>query len=151
MVQGLAIQQSTLILIDYLFKMPHHRCSLGTCNSDSRYKDRDYMNGVLFTFFYMFPKPFPESVCLGWVKSCGRPIDQLNLKRIHDDFVKKNRYYRVCSKANSSHSHHLTHLDNLIWSMGSLNINSTHWGLVTQYGVTNFDNISSCTLLVTWW
>ena len=101
------IQQSTLVLIDYLFEMPHHRCAWGTCNSDSRYKDRDYMNGVIF---FMFPKPFPEDdlhpatiKCLGWIKSCGRPADQLNIKRIHEDFVKKKKYYRVCSKVNSLH------------------------------------------------
>ena len=29
-------------------------------------------------------------------------------------------------------------------SMGSLNMNLTHWGLVTPYGVMNFDNIGSC-------
>ena len=45
------IQQSALFYIDYLFEMPHHRCAWGTCNSDSRYKDRNYVNGVIFLCF----------------------------------------------------------------------------------------------------
>ena len=28
--------------------------------------------------------------------------------------------------------------------MGSLNVNLTHWGLVTPYGIMNFDNIGLC-------
>ena len=50
------IQQSTLVLVDYLFTMPHHMCAWGTCNSDSRHKDRDYMNDVGFYVIKHLPR-----------------------------------------------------------------------------------------------
>ena len=83
--------------------MTRHRCAWGTCNSDVRYKDRDYMKGVTF---FTFPRPVldetfhPETVkCSTWIKMCGRSAEKLNLKMIWVDHVKKrNYYYRICSK-----------------------------------------------------
>ena len=99
----------------------------------------------------MFQKPFPEDdlhpatiKCLGWIKSCGRPTDQLNIKRIHEDFVKKKNITESAQRLIVCISYNLAHLENLCQSMGSLNVNLTHWGLVTPCGVMNFDNIGLC-------
>ena len=67
--------------------------SWGTCNSDGRYKDRDFMKNVTF---HTFPNPninddHNENTikCREWIKACGRPADQLSLKKIHEDKIKK--------------------------------------------------------------
>ena len=82
--------------------MPVLRCALALCNSDGRYKDRDYMKDVTF---YTFPTPdlnndYDENTikCREWIKACDRPADQLNIKKIHEDKLKRNYYYKVCSK-----------------------------------------------------
>ena len=82
--------------------MPRHRCAWGTCNSDTRYKDREYMSGIKF---FSFPRPVPGEdshlqtiKCKEWINCCGRPGNQLNLTTIHDDYTKKKKYYRICSK-----------------------------------------------------
>ena len=75
------------------------------------------MNGVIFL---LFPKPFPEDDLhpatikwLGWIKSCGRPAEQLNIKCIHEDFVKKKNITESAQRKIPYISHHLTHLYNL--------------------------------------
>ncbi|XP_052762887.1 uncharacterized protein LOC128205353 [Mya arenaria] len=63
------------------------RCAWGTCNADERYPDR--LNGGRFIRF-----PTPKSdfeKCKRWIKACGRPHEQLNVKRI-------NKHKAVCSK-----------------------------------------------------
>lgn len=48
----------------------NRHCSYGLCNSDSRYKDRYYMQGV---FWIPFPKPKSKlRKCEKWVYACGR-------------------------------------------------------------------------------
>lgn len=65
------------------------RCQWGQCNSDSRYKHKDYMKDV---FFIPFPKPhISMTKCLEWIKKCGRPHEQLNPEKI-------DKYKYVCSK-----------------------------------------------------
>ncbi|KAK3085080.1 hypothetical protein FSP39_003199 [Pinctada imbricata] len=45
-------------------------CCWGTCRSDSRYADREYMSG---TTWIPFPKPFSQpDKCRRWVDLCGR-------------------------------------------------------------------------------
>ncbi|CAL1531144.1 unnamed protein product, partial [Lymnaea stagnalis] len=45
-------------------------CAYGTCNSDSRYKDRPHMQGVKF---YSFPNPQKDlEKCKRWVDACSR-------------------------------------------------------------------------------
>ncbi|XP_045160376.2 uncharacterized protein LOC123525403 [Mercenaria mercenaria] len=62
-------------------------CCYGLCNSDSRYADRDYMQGV---FWINFPKPKrTEAKCRKWVAACGR-------KDFTIEKVKKWTY--ICSK-----------------------------------------------------
>ena len=70
--------------------MPKH-CCYGTCNSDSRYKHREDMEGV---FFMPFPKPKsqPEK-CRAWIRLCGRPYETFNEKMITKDTY-------ICSKVN---------------------------------------------------
>ena len=64
-------------------------CCYGTCNSDSRYRDRPGMEGV---FFINFPKPKTQlDKCMRWIKCCGRPHSQFNINRI-----KKMTF--ICSK-----------------------------------------------------
>ncbi|KAL8618505.1 hypothetical protein ACOMHN_000650 [Nucella lapillus] len=63
------------------------RCSWGTCNADSRYPYR--YPGVCFIAFAK-PKTHPET-CLRWIKACGRPHSQLNMKKI-------SRYTFICSR-----------------------------------------------------
>ena len=70
-------------------KMPTKRCSWGCCNSDSRYSDRDHMQGVKF---FPFPKPWIDAEsCRKWLRACGRPYEQLNEKKIAG-------HHYVCSK-----------------------------------------------------
>ena len=82
--------------------MGRHRCAWGTCNSDSRYKDQEYMKDVKF---FIFPQPVlddndnPNTVkCRQWISLCGRPHEQLNLNKIHKDTTKRWYYHRICSK-----------------------------------------------------
>lgn len=64
-------------------------CCYGTCNSDSRYRERETMEGV---FFIPFPKPLTrKDACEKWIKACGRPEEDLNLGKI-----KRSTY--ICSK-----------------------------------------------------
>ena len=63
------------------------RCSYGTCNSDSRYKNSVHMEGVVFI---PFPKPNKNyKKCRIWVNDCGRK-----------DFMIKSvkRWSYICSK-----------------------------------------------------
>ena len=62
-------------------------CCYGTCRSDTRYPD------PLFEVnFYPFPKPKSNfDKCLRWIKACGRPHSDLNVKKINKDTY-------VCSK-----------------------------------------------------
>ena len=63
------------------------RCAWGTCNSDSRYKDKEYMKDVTF-----WPIPKPKTrlrETLQWVKACNR-------KHFTVKNVDKHAY--VCSK-----------------------------------------------------
>ena len=82
--------------------MPVFKCAWGTCNSDSRYKDKPYMDGVKF---FTFPKPVdgdnfhPNTInCMMWIKMCGRRVEDLNLDKVINDVKKRSYYYRVCSK-----------------------------------------------------
>ena len=76
--------------------MVHKHCAWGTCNSDSKYHDRDYMAGIVF---YKFPKPkIDEELCREWISACGRPNAQLNVEIIKEDYQKRKYYYQVCSK-----------------------------------------------------
>ncbi|ESO85261.1 hypothetical protein LOTGIDRAFT_167837 [Lottia gigantea] len=62
-------------------------CCYGTCNSDSRYSDREYMEGV---FWVPFPKPKRKlEKCLRWLRACRR-----------EDFPveKVTRWTYICSK-----------------------------------------------------
>ena len=62
-------------------------CCYGLCNSDSRYADRDYMQGV---FWINFPKPKRNEVkCRKWIAACGR--ENFTIEK-----VKKWTY--ICSK-----------------------------------------------------
>ncbi|CAC5404724.1 unnamed protein product [Mytilus coruscus] len=64
-------------------------CCYGTCNSDTRYRHRDDMNGV---FFIPFPKPITQrEKCERWIKACGRPKKDFNV-----DKIKRCTY--MCSK-----------------------------------------------------
>ena len=78
------------------------KCLWGTCKSDQRNKDKDFMKGVTF---FVFPKPVenndmdPQTIkCREWIKACCRPAEQLNIKKIIDDKRKQKYYYRICSK-----------------------------------------------------
>ena len=82
--------------------MPRGKCAWGTCNSDGRYTDREHMQNVQF---YTFPKPVIEHddntdtiKCREWIRACGRPFAQLNIKIIDEDVKKRKYYYKVCSK-----------------------------------------------------
>ena len=69
--------------------MPTKRCSWGTCNSDSRYYYRPYMDNVTF---YPFPKPSVDKErCLLWIKQCHRPHSRLKIDKI-------GAYHFICSK-----------------------------------------------------
>jgi len=62
-------------------------CCYGTCNSDTRYRSREDMNGV---FFIPFPKPITQGEkCVKWIKACGR--QNFNIKKI-------KRCTYICSK-----------------------------------------------------
>ena len=64
-------------------------CCYGKCNSDSRYRSREDMQGVVFI---PFPKPLTRrETCEKWIKACGRPADDFNLNKI-----KRSTY--ICSK-----------------------------------------------------
>ncbi|KAK0147267.1 hypothetical protein N1851_013319 [Merluccius polli] len=68
------------------------RCCYGTCNTDSRYKDR-----VENVVFFPFPKPTKDvGKCLRWIKLCGRPHQQLNVNKLKNHGTAKHFY--VCSK-----------------------------------------------------
>ena len=82
--------------------MVRARCSWGTCNSDARFKDKDYMKDVKF---FTFPKlaegddTDPNTIkCREWIKACARPAAQLNIHKIVLDVKKRRYYYRICSK-----------------------------------------------------
>lgn len=77
--------------------MPTKRCSWGTCNSDSRYKDKDYMQNVSF---HAFPKPTADlERCRLWIKQCGRPHSDLSVDKIRP-------HHFVCSKVRTSDVYH---------------------------------------------
>ena len=62
-------------------------CCYGTCNSDSRYSDREYMKDV---FWIPFPKPKRKlEMCQRWVRACGRE---------HFTVEKITRWTYICSK-----------------------------------------------------
>lgn len=62
-------------------------CCYGTCQSDSRYSDREHMKGV---FFLPFPKPKKDlEKCKKWVHACRRAAFTTNS-------VTKDTY--ICSK-----------------------------------------------------
>ena len=62
-------------------------CCYGMCNSDSRYADRDHMQGVTWI---VFPKlHIDREKCQKWVAACGRD-------RFTTDSVNKWTY--ICSK-----------------------------------------------------
>ena len=64
-------------------------CCYGTCNSDSRYRQRESMDNV---FFIPFPKPITQKAkCEKWIKACGRTADDFNVDKI-------KRYTYICSK-----------------------------------------------------
>ena len=46
------------------------RCAWGTCKSDSRYKDKEYMKDVIFWPIRKPKTPLRET--LQWVKACNR-------------------------------------------------------------------------------
>ena len=82
--------------------MPTKKCAWGTCNSDNRFKKKDYMLGVEF---YRFPKPDLENPldedtirCREWIVACNRPHVSLNLQQIKEDHDKNIRYLNICSK-----------------------------------------------------
>ncbi|XP_053406546.1 uncharacterized protein LOC123546666 [Mercenaria mercenaria] len=69
------------------------RCCYGTCNSDTRYVDRE--EGAIV--FFPFPKPLSDiEKCHRWIRLCGRPHEQLNLKILQERSKAKHIY--VCSK-----------------------------------------------------
>ena len=60
--------------------MPTKHCSWGKCNSDSRYRHKDYMQGVTFSTFpdlLADPKKHKR-----WIHLCGRA--DLTTKSTHD-------------------------------------------------------------------
>jgi len=64
-------------------------CCYGTCNTDTRYRDREDMDGV---FFIPFPKPITRmETCEKWIKACGRTNEDFNINSI-----KRSTY--LCSK-----------------------------------------------------
>ena len=70
------------------------KCAWGLCDSDSRYPER-LQGGVKFI---LFPRPLKNlERCLRWIKSCGRPHEQLNVRRLEGNY---NVY--VCSKVRAS-------------------------------------------------
>ncbi len=62
-------------------------CSYGTCKSDSRYANRENMDGV---FWISFPKPKQNmDKCKFWARACGREgFDETNV----------NKWTYICSK-----------------------------------------------------
>ncbi len=82
--------------------MVRKHCAYGLCKSDSRYPEE----GVEF---FKFPKPYEwggeidESSniykqCQLWIKSCGRPREDLNISKIIEDYKKYKYSYWICSK-----------------------------------------------------
>ena len=64
-------------------------CCYGTCNSDTRYRHREGMEGVRFI---PFPKPLSQKEkCERWIKACGRPLEDFNVGKI-------KRCTYICSK-----------------------------------------------------
>ena len=64
-------------------------CCYGTCNSDTRYRHREDMQGV---YFIPFPKPITQKEkCERWIKTCGRPAEDFNVQKI-------KRCTYICSK-----------------------------------------------------
>jgi hypothetical protein len=62
-------------------------CSYRTCNSDSRYSDREHMKGV---FWIPFPKPKRNlDKCQHWIRACGRELFTVE---------KVTRWTYICSK-----------------------------------------------------
>ena len=83
-----------------LLKMTKPRCAWGTCNSDVRYKHKEYMKGVKF---FTFPKPVLGDdlnantiKCLEWISACSIPDEQLNIKKIAEDIAKKIHVLLSC-------------------------------------------------------
>ena len=62
-------------------------CCYGLCNSDSRYADREHMQGVTWR---IFPKPHLDAEkCRRWVAACSR--EGFTTDRV-------NRWTYICSK-----------------------------------------------------
>ena len=62
-------------------------CCYGVCKSDSRYFDREYMQGVTWT---PFPKPCRKlEKCQRWLRACGR--DGFTVEHV-------KRWTYMCSK-----------------------------------------------------
>ena len=62
-------------------------CCYGLCRSDSRYKDRDFMENVSWI---VFPKPHRDmEKCKKWVHACGRA---------NFTAEKVNKWTYICSK-----------------------------------------------------
>ena len=62
-------------------------CCYGLCNSDSRYKEKDHMQGVTWI---TFPKPHKDlEKCKKWARACGRATFT------HE---KVNKWTYICSK-----------------------------------------------------
>lgn len=73
------------------------RCCYGTCDTDSRYKERLQCSNNSSVEFHPFPKPATKlEKCRRWIKLCGRPHHQLNedILRQHS----KAKHFYVCSK-----------------------------------------------------
>ncbi|VDI15694.1 Hypothetical predicted protein [Mytilus galloprovincialis] len=72
---------------DLVKKGATKHCCYGTCNSDSRYTHKDYMEGVEFI---RFPKPWRDrEKCTRWINACRR-------EGFTTERVKKDTY--ICSK-----------------------------------------------------
>ncbi|XP_062587836.1 uncharacterized protein LOC134249507 [Saccostrea cucullata] len=67
-------------------------CSFGTCNSDSRYKDK--LNGAKFI---PFPKPKTNlHKCMRWIALCHRPQHQLNVNKItKDTYICTKHFFNI--------------------------------------------------------
>lgn len=64
-------------------------CCYGTCNSDTRYRQREDTQGMCFIPFL---KPITRrETCEKWIKACGRPAADFNIGKI-----KRSTY--ICSK-----------------------------------------------------
>ena len=82
--------------------MGDKHCAWGTCNCDSRDKEKEDMMDVKF---YSFPKLYLQVSlnentvkCRNCIQACGRCYSQWNLQKIDQHYKKHKYYYVVCSK-----------------------------------------------------